>query len=89
MLVPPSIVADPPDGNFVVKKGKHIELRCKAAGNPPPDVHWTKEVISFNHHSIEDRLMIQILIIGRRLAIKWKNCGAQLQLGANLSIKTR
>jgi len=43
ILVPPSIVADPPDGNFVVKKGKHIELRCKAAGNPPPDVHWTKE----------------------------------------------
>ena len=43
-LVPPSIHADPPDGNFVVKKGKHIELRCKTAGNPPPDIHWTKEV---------------------------------------------
>ena len=42
--VPPTIEADPLDGNFVVKKGKHIELRCKAAGNPPPDVHWTKEV---------------------------------------------
>ena len=36
--------SDPPDGNFVVKKGKHIELRCRAAGNPPPDIHWTKEV---------------------------------------------
>jgi len=43
ILVPPTIEADPLDGNFVVKKGKHIELRCKAAGNPPPDVHWTKE----------------------------------------------
>ena len=36
--------SDPPDGNFVVKKGKHIELRCRASGNPPPDIHWTKEV---------------------------------------------
>ena len=52
LLVPPSIVADPPDGNFVVKKGKHIELRCKATGNPAPDVHWTKEVILFENHWI-------------------------------------
>lgn len=43
ILVPPSVESDPPDGNFVVKKGKHIELRCRAAGNPPPDIHWTKE----------------------------------------------
>ena len=42
--VPPSVESDPPDGNFVVKKGKHIELRCRASGNPPPDIHWTKEV---------------------------------------------
>ena len=46
--VPPTIEADPLDGNFVVKKGKQIELACKAAGNPAPDVHWTKEVGSFN-----------------------------------------
>jgi len=43
ILVPPSIEADPLDGNFVVKKGKEIELSCKAGGNPPPEVHWTKE----------------------------------------------
>ena len=49
--VPPTIEADPLDGNFVVKKGKHIELRCKAAGNPTPDVHWTKEV-SLQHFCI-------------------------------------
>ena len=42
--VPPSIEADPPDGNFVVKKGKQIEVACKASGNPQPEVHWTKEV---------------------------------------------
>ena len=27
----------------MVKKGKQIELSCKAGGNPPPEVHWTKE----------------------------------------------
>ena len=27
----------------MVKKGKEIELSCKAGGNPPPEVHWTKE----------------------------------------------
>ena len=26
-----------------MKKGKQIELSCKAGGNPPPEVHWTKE----------------------------------------------
>lgn len=41
ILVPPRIEAA--EENFTVKKGKHIELRCKATGNPPPDIHWTKE----------------------------------------------
>ena len=27
----------------MVKKGKQIELSCKTGGNPPPEVHWTKE----------------------------------------------
>lgn len=42
--VPPSIRADPPDGNYVVKKGRKIELKCMASGNPDPTITWSRQV---------------------------------------------
>jgi len=43
ILVAPLISAEPSDGNYVVKKGKRVELKCKTSGNPPPEIHWSKE----------------------------------------------
>ena len=42
--VPPTIRADPPDGNYVVKKGRKVELKCVASGNPDPTITWTRQV---------------------------------------------
>ena len=42
--MPPSIRPDPPDGNYVVKKGRKVELRCVASGNPDPTITWTRVV---------------------------------------------
>ncbi len=42
--VPPSIRADPQDGNYVVKKGRKVELRCIASGNPDPTITWSRQV---------------------------------------------
>ena len=42
--VPPSVRPDPPDGNYVVKKGRKVELRCVASGNPDPTITWTRVV---------------------------------------------
>ena len=46
VAVPPSIRPDPPDGNYVVKKGRKVELRCVASGNPDPTITWTRVVSS-------------------------------------------
>ena len=43
-LVPPTIRPDPPDGNYVVKKGRKVELKCVASGNPDPTITWTRQV---------------------------------------------
>jgi len=43
ILVPPTVRAEPSDGNFVVKKGRRAELRCVATGNPKPEIHWSRE----------------------------------------------
>jgi len=42
ILVPPKIRPDPPDGNYVVKKGRKVELKCKADGNPEPSITWSR-----------------------------------------------
>ena len=42
--VAPTIKAEPSDGNYVVKKGKQVELKCKTSGNPAPEIHWRREV---------------------------------------------
>jgi hypothetical protein len=42
--VPPSVRADPADGNYVVKKGHRVELRCSASGNPHPSIRWARKV---------------------------------------------
>ena len=47
IAVPPSIRPDPPDGNYVVKKGRKVELKCIASGNPDPTITWTRQVKSF------------------------------------------
>jgi len=44
ILVAPTITAEPSDGNYVVKKGKQVELRCRTFGNPAPEIHWRREV---------------------------------------------
>jgi len=43
ILLPPSIRPDPPDGNYVVKKGRKVELKCIASGNPDPTITWTRQ----------------------------------------------
>lgn len=43
ILLPPTIRADPPDGNYVVKKGRKVELKCVASGNPDPTITWTRQ----------------------------------------------
>ena len=45
--VPPSIRPDPPDGNYVVKKGRKVELRCLASGNPDPTITWSRQVRNY------------------------------------------
>ena len=42
--MPPTIRPDPPDGNYVVKKGRKVELKCVASGNPDPTITWTRQV---------------------------------------------
>ena len=42
--VPPKIRPDPPDGNYVVKKGRKVELKCRADGNPEPSITWSRLV---------------------------------------------
>ena len=42
--VPPTVRADPADGNYVVKKGHRVELRCSASGNPHPSIRWSRKV---------------------------------------------
>lgn len=42
ILVPPTIQAVPIDGNYVVKKGRKVELKCKAEGNPEPTITWSR-----------------------------------------------
>ena len=46
--VPPTIRPDPPDGNYVVKKGRKVELKCVASGNPDPTITWTRQVQFMN-----------------------------------------
>lgn len=50
--MPPTIRADPPDGNYVVKKGRKVELKCIASGNPDPTITWTRQVSFCNINAI-------------------------------------
>jgi len=43
ILVAPSVIADPSDGKYTVKKGKRVELKCKTSGNPKPETHWSRQ----------------------------------------------
>ena len=49
--VPPTIRPDPPDGNYVVKKGRKVELKCVASGNPDPTITWTRQVCVYHQNS--------------------------------------
>ena len=46
-LVPPTIRPDPSDGNYIVKKGRRVELKCLATGNPEPTITWSRLVRIF------------------------------------------
>ena len=64
--VPPTIRPDPPDGNYVVKKGRKVELKCVASGNPDPTIIWTRQVWK--------SIISQYQIICQRYSnITWKN----------------
>jgi len=43
ILVAPSVLADPSDGKYTVKKGKRVVLKCKTSGNPEPEIHWSRQ----------------------------------------------
>lgn len=42
--VPPSLQILPPSGQVVTRKGGPVSFECKANGNPPPTVQWSKKV---------------------------------------------
>lgn len=41
--MPPSIHILPPDGRTTARKGGSVTFECKANGNPPPSVQWSKK----------------------------------------------
>jgi hypothetical protein len=69
--VPPTVRADPADGNYVVKKGHRVELRCSASGNPHPSIRWSRKV------SVNNRWKVNIVrrkkdsnILSRKVSIR-------------------
>lgn len=42
--VPPSIQIIPPNGQITTRKGGPVSFECRANGNPPPTVQWSKKV---------------------------------------------
>lgn len=44
VLVPPKINKMHPDTRVDVSKGASIRLECRANGNPPPRIVWTRKV---------------------------------------------
>ena len=67
--VPPTIRPDPPDGNYVVKKGRKIELKCVASGNPDPTITWTRQVRHDSQIKVLCRFMTQWIS-----KIQYTNC---------------
>lgn len=43
VLVPPTVVATPPEGHIRVKEGEEVNLQCEVSGNPLPSVVWSKQ----------------------------------------------
>lgn len=42
--MPPSIQILPPNGQSTARKGGTVTFECRASGNPPPVVQWSKKV---------------------------------------------
>ena len=57
--LPRTIRPDPPDGNYVVKKGRKVELKCVASGNPDPTITWTRQVRHDSQIKVLCRFMTQ------------------------------
>jgi len=59
--VPPSVRADPADGNYVVKKGHRVELRCSASGNPHPSIRWARKVThNYSYSTVTVTVQLQL-----------------------------
>ncbi|XP_073987756.1 opioid-binding protein/cell adhesion molecule homolog isoform X2 [Rhodnius prolixus] len=43
ILIPPKILQITSGGLVEVKKGSRVTLECKASGNPPPTITWTRK----------------------------------------------
>ncbi|KAK9739900.1 Immunoglobulin I-set domain [Popillia japonica] len=43
ILMPPSIQIIPPNGQITTRKGGPVSFECRANGNPPPTVQWSKK----------------------------------------------
>ena len=43
LAVPPKLILEPTDTNIVVRADTTVALRCKATGNPPPQISWRKK----------------------------------------------
>ncbi|KAI4454506.1 contactin 5 [Holotrichia oblita] len=41
--LPPSIQIIPPNGQITTRKGGPVSFECRANGNPPPTVQWSKK----------------------------------------------
>lgn len=44
VTVPPKIDYVAPSTRVDVSKGSSIKLECRATGNPPPKIYWTRKV---------------------------------------------
>ena len=42
--MPARVVAEPSDGNYIVKQGRRVQLKCAATGNPKPQIEWSRKV---------------------------------------------
>ncbi|GJQ77960.1 hypothetical protein Trydic_g2321 [Trypoxylus dichotomus] len=43
ILMPPSVQIIPPNGQITTRKGGPVSFECRANGNPPPTVQWSKK----------------------------------------------
>ena len=81
--VPPSVQADPRDGNYVVKKGRKVTLKCNASGNPEPTITWSRLV---SHFIIYFSIPIHFIFNAHffdQTQHPWCVCGIRWVSGAN------